>query len=165
MPLHAHDRSKLEALSEMGDLRLLREVNTFQGMAELKKTLEDMLKDAHGRVWKVMKELLHVEMKLEELKKRLELANAYTEINNKFHTIFGLSPHPRQVLQSPNILPFTPTLHGPLEMPLLMDSDWYRNKKCFRCKEVGHMVQQCTKNKVNKPRHHRNNRLVRGVEA
>ena len=154
-----------KALLEMGDLRLLGEINTFRRHVELKKTLEDMLKDAHGRVHEVMRELLKMAMELEELKKRLELSNAYQEINDKFHSIFGLRPRPRQVLRSPDILPFTPTLHGPLKMPLLHDKDRYRTKRCFRCKEVGHMVQQCTKTKVNKPRRQRNQRSVRGVEA
>ena len=84
-----------EALSEMGDLRLWGEINTFRGTAELRKTLEEMLRDAHGQVKEVMREFIRVEIENEELKKRLELANAYYEINDKFHAIFGLSPRPR----------------------------------------------------------------------
>ena len=42
-----------------------------------------------------MRELIKVETEFDESKKRLELANAYYKINDKFHTIFGLSPHPR----------------------------------------------------------------------
>ena len=84
-----------EALMEMGDLQLWGEVNTFRGTAELKKTLEEMLKDAHGQVKEVMRELIKVETEYEVSKKRLEQANTYYEINDKFHAIFGLSPRPR----------------------------------------------------------------------
>ena len=37
-----------EALMEIGDLWLWGEINTFRGTAELKKMLEEMLKDVHG---------------------------------------------------------------------------------------------------------------------
>ena len=152
-----------KALTEMGDLRLWGEVNTFRGSAELKKTLEEMLKDAHGRVKEVMRELIKVEIEYKESKKRLELANAYFEINDKFHTIFGLSPCPRRVIRSPDITPITPTLHGPNEMPVLMDEDSRRNRKCYRCRQYGHVVQECPKG--SKPRRRKNKRAVRGVEA
>ena len=79
-----------EALTEMGDLCLWGEINTFRGTAELKKTLEEMLKDAHGRVKEVMRELIKVETEYEESKKRLEQANAYYEVNDKF---VALSPN------------------------------------------------------------------------
>ena len=62
-----------EALVEMGDLRLWGEINTFRGMAELRKTLEEMLRDAHGRVKEVMKELIRVEIENDESKKRLDV--------------------------------------------------------------------------------------------
>ena len=140
-----------KALSEMGDLQLLEEVNKFCGAAELKKTLEDMLKEVHGRVKEVMKKLIKVEIVLKDLKKRLELANTYEEINDKFHSIFGLWPRPRHILCSADITPIPPTLHKPVEMPILMDEDHHQNRRCFRCKTVGHVVQNCPREKSNKP--------------
>ena len=149
-----------EALTEMGDLRLWGEINTFRGTVELKKTLEEMLKDMHGRVREVMRELIKVETEYEESKKRLEQANAYYEINDKFHTIFGLSPRPRRVIRSPDITPITPALHGPNEMPILMDEDSRHNRKCYRCRQYGHVVQDCPIPKGSKPRRHKNKRAV-----
>lgn len=154
-----------KAVVEMGDLQLLGELNTFRGMMELNKTLEGMLKDTHGRVWEIMKELIPVEVALDESKKRLELANAYSEISDKFHIMSSLSSHPCHVMVNNELSPLPLTPHRPNKMPLLADNDQHHNKKCFRCKEVGHIVQQCPKEKVNKPRHRKNRRAVRGVEV
>ena len=154
-----------KALTEMGDLRLWGEFNTFRGTAELKKTLEEMLKDVHGQVREVMRELIKVETQYEESKKRLEQANAYYKINDKFHTIFGLSPRPRRVIRSPDITPITPTLHGPNEMPVLMDEDSRRNRKCHRCRQYGHVVQDCPILKGSKPRQRKNKRAVCVTDA
>src|ERR1700761_6719743 len=120
-----------KALSEMGDLRLTGEINTFRGLAKLKKTLDDMLKEARDRVKEVMKELLRVEDELDQSKRRLELANAYHEINDKFHAIFGMRERPRRVVRSPSIIPLPPTIHGPNEMPLLMDEEGKTQRKCY----------------------------------
>ena len=106
-----------------------------------------------------------MEIQNEESKKRLELANAYHEINDKFHTIFGLSPCPRRVIRSPDITPIPPTLHGPNEMPVLMDEDSCRNRKCYRCRQYGHVVQECPISKGSKPRRQRRKRAIRGVQV
>src|SRR6201996_359765 len=147
----------------MGDLRLTGEINTFRGLAELKKTLEDMLKEARDRVREVMKELLRVEDELDQSKKRLELANAYYEINDKFHAIFGLKEHPRRVVRSPAIVPLPPAIHGPNEMPILMDKETKTQRKCYRCRQPGHVVQECPIPKGSKPRSKRSKRSERGV--
>src|SRR6201996_2923266 len=152
-----------KALSEMGDLRLTGEINTFRGLAELKKTLDDMLKEARDRVKEVMKELLRVEDELDQSKRRLELANAYHEINDKFHAIFGMRERPRRVVRSPSIIPLPPTIHGPNEMPILMDKEARTQHKCYRCRQPGHVVQECPIPKGSKPRSKRSKRSERGV--
>ena len=85
-----------KALSEMGDLRLLGEINTFHRAAELKKMLEDMLKEVHSRVKEVMKELIKVEIVLDDLKKQLELANAYCTKKSMISSIPSLISDPTQ---------------------------------------------------------------------
>src|ERR1700761_7946248 len=153
-----------KALSEIGDLRLTGEINTFRGLAELKKTLEDMLKEARDRVREVMKELLRVEDDLDQSKRCLELANAYHEINNKFHAIFGMKEHPRRVVRSPTIVPLPPAIHRPNEMPLLMDEENKTMRKCYRCRQPGHVVQECPIPKGSKPRSKQSKRSERGVQ-
>ena len=63
-------------------------------MSELKKTLDNLLKEAQDRVNEVTRELVRVEEELDQMKKRLELANAHQEINDKFMGIFGNSKEP-----------------------------------------------------------------------
>src|SRR6201996_5494478 len=122
-----------------------------------------MLKKARDRVREVMKELLRVEDELDQSKRRLELANAYYEINDKFHAIFGMREHPRRVVRSLNIVPLPPAIHGPNEMPLLMDEESRAMRKCYRCRQPRHMVQECPIPKGSKLRSKRAKRLERGV--
>ena len=62
-------------------------------------------------------------------------------------------------------MPIPPTLHGPNEIPVLMDEDTQHNRKCYRCQQYGHMVQDCPILKGSEPRCRKNKRAVQGVEA
>jgi hypothetical protein len=55
-----------DCLADIGDSRLIGEVNHFRGYAELQQTLNSYLLDAQKEVTKVMKELLRVEEQLDQ---------------------------------------------------------------------------------------------------
>ena len=50
-------------------------------------------------------------------------------------------------------------------MPVLMDEETRRNRKCYRCRQYGHVVQECPIPKGTKPRRQRKKRAVRGVQV
>ena len=69
------------ALAQINDSKYLGEVNRYRGLSDLQDTLERLMKDAQGRVMEVMKELITVEGQLKLCKKRLEISDAYEELD------------------------------------------------------------------------------------
>ena len=73
-------------------------------MSDLQDTLERLMRDAQGWVMEVMKELVNVEAQLNLCKKRLEISDAYEELDHQYHLI--------------NPVPIRPC-HAPLQFPLI----------------------------------------------
>ena len=46
-----------------------------------------------------------------------------------------------------------------------MDEDSCRNHKCYRCRQYGHVVQECPIPKGSKPRRQQKKRAIRGVQV
>ena len=72
------------ALAQINDPKYHGEINRYRGLSNLQDTLEKLMRDAQGRVMEVMKELVVVESQLNLCKKRLEISNAYEELEHHF---------------------------------------------------------------------------------
>ena len=107
----------------------------------------------------VMKELVVVDSQLDLCKKRLEISNAYEELDHYFHQAMPVPLHPcHSPIQSPlmeaprvirAVMPLPSRARGAVEMPILHSNnpDHHRVVCCFRCKKVGHVVSQCPRKK------------------
>ena len=73
-----------EALAEIGDPRLTGEVNQYRGLADVKDTLDKLMREATQRVNEIMREAVVVETELNHCCKQLELADAVQEISDRF---------------------------------------------------------------------------------
>ncbi|KAH9164174.1 hypothetical protein EDB89DRAFT_1912297 [Lactarius sanguifluus] len=134
-----------EALMEIGDPRLTGEVNRLRGQSAVKETLEGLLRDAHHRVTDITRQLVDVEREVTGSHIRLEMADAYEEINNRFLRTFNHPSH-----RSPELTPLPITnRRGPVEFPIRHDEECPRRIRCFGCKTYGHHVQDCVKRKKN----------------
>ena len=149
------------ALAQINDPKYLGEVNRYRGLSDLQDTLEVLMKDTQGRVMEVMKELITVEGQLKLCKKRLEISNAYEELDRYYRLINPVPIRPRHApVQSPlveaprvvrAVVPLPSRARGPVEMPILHDADPHRRvTRCYRCKRVGHVVSQCHQKKKNR---------------
>jgi hypothetical protein len=139
-----------EAVAEMGDPRIIGEVNRYRGKRELKDTLDKLLHDARQRVNEISKEAMAVENELIDSMARIERANLHTLVHCQLRLAFPLPTpiHPtRPTRVSPELTPLAPHTGGPAEMPVLMDGN-PRQVRCYRCKLRGHKVQACPKKKV-----------------
>jgi len=130
-----------EALMVEGDPRLHGEINHFRGKRALVDTLEHLCRGAQKQVNDITKELLGTEHDLAECKVRLELANAYQELQDLHRRSFP--PIPRPPMRSPTTTPLPPRQGGPAEMPFLHDSE--RRTRCYRCHSLNHTVKFCPK--------------------
>jgi hypothetical protein len=92
-----------EALAEIGDPKLTGEVNRFRGLADIKDTMDKLLCDAMQCVNEIMREAVVVDSELQKCTKRLEMADAFQQINDRFHQSYPLPVCPRS---SPSTLPF-----------------------------------------------------------
>ena len=72
------------ALAQMNDPKFHGEINCYRGLSDLQDTLDKLARDAQGRVMEVMRELIVVEGQLNLCKKRLEISNAYEELDRYF---------------------------------------------------------------------------------
>ena len=132
-----------EALMVEGDPRLHGEINRFRGKRALVDTLEHLRRGAQKQVNDITKELLGTERDLAECKVRLELANAYQELQDLHRRSFP--PIPRPPMRSPTTTPLPPRQSGPAEMPILHDSE--RRTRCYRCHSLDHTVKVCPKSR------------------
>ena len=147
------------ALAQMNDPKFHGEINCYRGLSGLHDTLEKLMRDAQGRVMEVMKELIVVDGQLELCKKRLEISNAYEELDRYFRQAMPIPLRPRHSpIQSPlveaprvvrAVMPLPSRARGAVEMPILHSDDPDRRRvvQCFRCKKVGHVVSQCPRKK------------------
>ena len=107
----------------------------------------------------VMKELVVVDSQLDLCKKRLEISNAYEELDCYFHLAMPVptcpchSPIQSPLVEAPRVvravMPLPSRARGAVEMPILHSDDPDRRwvVRCFRCKKVGHVVSQCPRKK------------------
>jgi hypothetical protein len=139
-----------EAVAEMGDPRIIGEVNRYRGKRELKDTLDKLLRDARQRVNEISKEAMAVKNELIDSMARIEQANLHTLVHCQLRLAFPL-PTPirptRIHTHSPEITPLAPRTGGPAEMPVLMDGNPCQ-VRCYCCKLRGHKAQACPKKKV-----------------
>jgi hypothetical protein len=139
-----------EALAEIGDPKLTGEVNRFRGLADIKDTMDKLLRDATQRVNEIMREAVVIDVEFKHCTTRLELADAFQEINDRFHRSYPLPVRPRQ---SPERTPLTPRARGPVEMPVLADDDRHnstRGPRCYKCRSPNHLVSVCPKSRRNR---------------
>jgi hypothetical protein len=136
-----------EALEDLGDIRLKGELNRFRGLADQKEIVADLLKDALSRVNEITREAVVIDQALEGCMKRLEMANAHRELEDRFQRSFPFPTRPRH---SPERTPIAPRRGGPTEMPILHEQE-KRQQKCYRCKKEDHVVAQCPMKRTQKP--------------
>ena len=149
------------ALAQINDPKYHGEVNRYRGLSNLQDTMERLMKEAQGQVKEVMKELVNVEAQLNLCKKRLEISDAYEELDHQYHLVNPVPIRPRHTpVQSPlveaprivrAVVPLPSRARGLVEMPILHDADpHHRVTRCYRCKRVGHVVSQCHQKKKNR---------------
>ena len=126
-----------EAIADMADPRVVREVNRLQGKMELRDTLDKLRRDTQHRLDEIMKEYTITKQELTSSMVSVECANLYNLIQDHLKRSF-----PTPVHASPEPSPLIPCTHGPVEMPILMDGH-PRQVKCFRCRKRGHKAQEC----------------------
>jgi hypothetical protein len=139
-----------KAVTEMGDLRIIGEVNRYRGKWELKDTLDKLLHDARQHVNEISKEAMAVENELVDSMARIKRANLHTLIHCQLRLAFPLPTYicPASIVtHSPELTPIIPRTGGPAEMPVLMDGN-LGQVRCYRCKLRGHKAQVCPKRKV-----------------
>jgi hypothetical protein len=135
-----------EALEDLGDIRLKGELNRFRGLADQKEIVANLLKDALSRVNEITREAVVIDRALEGCMKRLEMANAHRELEDRFQRSFPFPTRPRH---SPERTPIAPRRGGPTEMPILHEQE-KRQLKCYRCKKEDHVVSQCPMKRTQK---------------
>ena len=141
-------------LSQINDPKYHGEVNRYRGLSDLQDTLGRLMKEAQGRIMGVMKELVNVEAQLNLCKKRLEISDAYEELDRQYRLVNPVPIRPRHVTvrsplaEAPRIVravaPLPSRTRGPVKMPILHDTDLHHHvTRCYRCKKVGNIVSQC----------------------
>ena len=108
---------------------------------ELRDTLDRLRRDMQHRLDKIMKEYTITEQDLISSMDRIERTNLHSLIQDQLKRSF-----PAPVHTSPEPSPLIPRIHGPVEMPILMDGN-PRQVKCFRCRKQGHKAQECPQKK------------------
>ena len=147
------------ALTQINNPKYHGEVNHYRGLSNLQSTLERLMKDVQGWVMEVMKELMTVKGQLSLCKKRLEISNAYKELDSHFPLANPVPIHPchslihSPLVEAPRIVwaiaPLPSHTRGVVEMPILHSNDpdhcqavWF-----FRCQKVGYIVSQYPRKK------------------
>ena len=134
-----------EAVADLGDPRVVAELNRYWGKADVQETLGDILKDARKRVADAEKEYLVVQRNLVDSMNCIERAGLYNTLQIQIQHMFTPPIIPDHHY-SPEPVPLTPRTRGPVEMPVLMEGNLHR-VRCFRCKNQGHKAQDCTQKK------------------
>ena len=129
------------AIADRADPRVVGEVNRLRGKMELRDTLDKLRRDTQHRLDEIMKEYTITEQELTSSMVRIERANLYNLIQDQLRQSF-----PAPVHTSPEPSPLIPHIHGPVEMPILMDGN-PRQVRCFRCRRKGHKAQECPRKK------------------
>ena len=78
-----------EAVADLGDPRVVAELNQYRGKAELQETLGDILKEARHRVSEVEKEYLIVQRDLVDSMNCIERAGLYDTLQMQMQRIFS----------------------------------------------------------------------------
>ena len=109
-----------EAVVDLGEPRVVAELNRYRGRAEIQETLGDILKDARKQVADAEKEYLVVQHNLVDSMNRIERAGLYDTLQMQMRRMFKPPVIPDQHY-SPEPTPLAPQHGGPVEMPVLMD--------------------------------------------
>ena len=134
-----------EAIADLGDPRVVAEVNRYHGKKDLHETLGDMQREARKRLTDIEKEYLIVQRDMTDSMNRIERAGLYDTLQCQLRRLFEPPVIPNRHY-SPEPTPLPPRTGGPAEMPVLMEGNLHR-VRCFRCKKRGHKVQDCTQKK------------------
>jgi hypothetical protein len=79
-----------EVVAEMGDPRIIGEVNRYRGKRELKDTLDKLLRDTRQHVNEISKEALAVENELVDSMAQIKCANLHTLVHCQLQLAFPL---------------------------------------------------------------------------
>ena len=148
-----------EAIADLGDPRVVAEVNRYRGKKDLHETLGDMQREAWKRLTDIEKEYLIVQRDMTDSMKWIERAGLYDTLQCQLQRLFEPPVIPDHHY-SPEPVPLAPCTRGPAEMPVLMEGNLHR-VRCFGCKKWGHKAQECTRKKnhactiCNDHRHHK----------
>ena len=134
-----------EAIADLGDPRVVAEVNRYRGKKDLHTTLGDMQREARKHLTDIEKEYLIVQRDMADSMKRIERAGLYNTLQCQLRRLFDPPVIPDRHY-SPEPVPLAPRTRGLVEMPVLMEGNLHR-VRCFRCKRRGHKVQDCTQKK------------------
>ena len=77
-----------EAVADLGDPRVVAELNRYRGKADVQETLGDILKDARKRVVDAEKEYLTVQRDLVDSMNRIERAGLYNTLQMQMRRMF-----------------------------------------------------------------------------
>ena len=134
-----------EAVADLGDPRVVAELNRYRGKAELQETLGDILKEAWKRVADVEKEYLIVQRDLVDSMNCIERAGLYDTLKMQMRRMFTPPVIPDRHY-SPDPMPLIPQSRGPVEMLILMGEECCK-VQCFNYRKHGHVRKDCTKPK------------------
>ena len=134
-----------KAVADLGDPRVVAELNRYRGKADIQETLGDILKDARKWVSDAEKEYLVVQRDLVDSMNRIERAGLYDTLQMQMRRMFNPPVIPDRHY-SPEPIPLAPQRGGPAEMPVLMD-EGRRRVQCFNCRKHGHVRKDCPKPK------------------
>ena len=96
-----------KAVADLGDPRVVAELNRYRGKAELQETLGDILKEARQRVSEVEKEYLIVQRELVDSMNRIERAGLYDTLQIQMRRMFSAPVIPDHHY-SPELVPLEP---------------------------------------------------------
>ena len=134
-----------EVVADLGDPRVVAELNWYQGKADIQVTLGDILKDARKQVADTEKESLIVQHDLVDSMNRIKRAGLYDTLQMQMQHMFNPPVIPDQHY-SPEPIPLAPQARGPVKMPVLMGEGHHR-VQCFNCKKHRHIRKHCPKPK------------------
>ena len=96
-----------EAVADLGDPRIVAELNWYRGKADIQETLGDILKDARKRVMDAKKEYLVIQRDLVDSMNRIERAGLYDTLQMQMRRLFTPPVLPDRQY-SPKPMPLTP---------------------------------------------------------
>jgi len=142
---HPHDPRRIvidEVLVELRQPRLTAEISRLRDCLEERDAIIARATEIRRIEDLLITDRFHQEMRLSGVRKRLQYARAIPLISEKY---VQLTAKPTQPRFERYAMPFVPREGGPCEMPRVHgEKDRYR-RKCYECKEKGHLIADCPK--------------------